>query len=76
MAIDETGQNHSACCVDFDGFPCLRHILQTPTSTHFNYNSIAYQDRAIRYYTQISCRRTTSWFRAAAQSQQLARAPD
>jgi hypothetical protein len=76
VTIHETRHHHPSGRVDLNRVPGVGQVLQAAAGTNLHDDAVPNQDGPIRYYTEIFRGLTTTWTMAAAQGQQLARAPD
>jgi hypothetical protein len=76
VAVDEARHHHAPGGVDFQGIARTRQILDAAGGPHFLDDAIANQQRASRDNAKIGEGRPATGFLGAAQSEQLARAPN
>ena len=76
MAVDEARHHHAPGGVDFHGIARARQILDAAGGPHLFHDAIANQQRAILDNAKIGEGRPAAGCLGAAQSEQLARAPN
>jgi hypothetical protein len=76
VAVDEARHHHAPGGVDFHGVARGRQILDAAGGPYFFHDAIADQQRAVVDNTKIAKGRPAAGFLGAAQSEQLARAPN